>query len=199
MFKKVIASMLSFCLFCCFSVPTFAGALENEKIIDISSLESGSRIPVGDAKYIKTSSGKVVEISELLSFDTEEERDAFLQALQFQTKQYSPVIKFNSSSSRALFNDDVLIAQQTISYVAGAVNLRVAYTTSGSYPHTGSIVSHQAYTTFTGFTVSIGWDESMCSSQITSDGKSIFAQTAGVITINLFVDGFIEPIDFLSI
>lgn len=192
--KKILVFLLSITMICSFSDTVLAqetSAIPDDKIIELPYCPVGEtiKIPVGDAEYIDDGTGNLVKISDLLDFTNQQEADDYIDNMKAQLlnpTQYNPMINFNTRATHG----DALVASQTIA-PAGSIQLRVIYTTSGN-SNTGSITQHQAYTTFTGFTLGFGWNEIMCYSQITSSGKDIYAVTAGELTYNLFVDGFIE-------
>ena len=172
------------------SIPAFAQestSIPEEKILELPFCPEGEtmRIPVGDAEYIKDDSGNLIKISDLLTFESQQEATRFIEEMLIPIEQPNPPISTRSTRG------DGLVDSVSVAGGLGSINLRVSYTTSGD-SNTGKITQHHAYTTFTGFTLGFGWDESMCVSQVTSSGKDIFAQANGVLTYNLLVDGFIE-------
>ncbi len=191
--KKLLSLVLSLVLLFTLTIPASAASFgsANDEILKLPYCPVGEtiKIPVGSAEYIDDGTGNLIKISDLLSFSSQDEADTYIANMKQQLSaptQYNPSINFNSRATHG----DALVASQLISF-ASYINLRVAYTTSGN-SNTGTITYHEAYTTFTGFTLGFGWDERMCSSQITSSGKDIYAVTTGELTYNLLVDGFIE-------
>lgn len=167
-------------------------ASENSVLI-LPDCELGEtlKVPVGNAEYIDDGSGNLLKISDLLSFDSQEAADDYIEQMRTSlesTIQLNPSIEYNPLA-RSTQGSAVVAVKEVI--FNGKINLCVVYTTSGD-SNTGTITHHNAYTTFTGFSYGFGWDESICSSQITSSGKDIYAYTAGVLTYNFLVDGFVE-------
>ncbi len=195
--KKFLSLTLAFVLALAISVPAFAAeptsSIPQGKVLELPYCQPGDtiKIPVGDAEYIDDGSGNLIKISDLLSFETQEDANTYMNSVLSeleQTTQYNPSIDFNLKTRAT--HGDAIVASKKISF-AGHINLGVIFTTSGDH-NTGTITHHKAYTTFTGFTLGFGWDESVCSSQITSSGKDIYAVANGTLTYNLLVDGFIE-------
>ncbi len=198
--KKLLSIIL--CLTMVFSLSATAFAAETEtptssipkdKVLTLPYCQPGEniKIPVGDAEYIDDGNGNLIKISDLLSFDTQAAANTYIDQILTELKnpiQYNPTIDFKPKTRAT--HGDTIVAKQKISF-AGSINLGVTYTTSGD-SNTGKITHHEAYTTFTGFTLGFGWDESICSSQVTSSGKDIYAVTNGTLTYNLLVDGFVE-------
>lgn len=190
--KKILSLIMASIMLLSLSV--FSAAEEyipEEKILELPYCPVGEtrKIPVGSAEYIKDSSGNLIKISDLMFFATQDDADNYISELRQQLStptQYNPSINFNSRATHG----DALVASQGINFVS-SVNLRVAYTTSGN-SNTGTITSHEAYTTFTGFTLGFDWEEEMCYSEITSSGKDIYAAAAGELTWYILVEGLIE-------
>ncbi len=192
--KKIVSILLSLSIIFSISITAFASEASNsvpeDKILVLPDVKVGQtlKIPVGDAEYIDDGRGNIIKISDLMSFDSQAEANNYIDnLLNDKPIKYNPTISF--APIKRATHGDVIVARQSVA--TGSINLGVVYTTSGD-SHTGTITSHEAYTTFTGFTLGFGWDESLCSSQITSSGKDIYAVAKGTLTYNLLVDGFIE-------
>ena len=129
-------------------------------------------VSVGEAKYIDDGIGNLLKISDLLRFETEEDADEFSETIKLEL---SRPIQSNLADQIAPMatHEDVIVDQRKVSF-AGSINLGVAYSTSGD-SNTGYITYHNAYTTFTGFTLGFDWVEQYCNSQVTSSGKDIYA------------------------
>ena len=176
--KKMLALVLSAVMIFAFSVPAFAQELSTgstENIITLPDCPVGERvrIPVEDAGYIVNGAGQLIKISDLISFANQEEANSYIEMMENQlsvTTQYNPTINLDARSTHG----NALVASQDVSF-AGAIELRVAYTTSGN-SNTGTITYHEAYTSFTGFTYGFEWEEKLCTSEITSSGKDVYAR-----------------------
>lgn len=144
------------------------------------------RVPVNGETYIKTYDGRIIPISSLLEFHSSEEASQFRNNLTYSTnifkRDFAEILPLETSGDVTVY---------TLIVGGGTIKLRVAYRTSGN-ANTGTIIYHNAYTTHTGITHSIAWEEKECYSQITSSGKDIYAYAAGEIVGYLLVDGFIE-------
>ena len=192
--KKLLALVLSVVMIFALAVPASAYELSTgstENIITLPDCPVGERvrIPVGDAEYIVNGVGQLIKISDLVSFANQEEADSYIEMMKEQlavTTQYNPTINYNA---RATYGD-ALVASQGVG-LAGTIELRVAYTTSGN-SNTGTITYHEAYTTFAGFTYGFEWEEKLCTSQVTSAGKDIYARAVGELVYYFLIDGFIE-------
>ena len=192
--KKMLALVLSIVMLFTLSVPASAHELtvdSTENIITLPDCPVGERvrIPVGDAEYIVNGDGQLINISDLMSFVNQEEANSYIEMMKkdlLVTTQYKPTINYNARAT----NGDALVASQGVG-LAGSINLRVAYTTSGN-SNTGTITYHEAYTTFTGFTYGFEWEEKLCTSQVTSSGKDIYVRAVGELVYYFLVDGFIE-------
>lgn len=194
MLKKISIVLMSVILILNVGSVAFAQDLETplkNKTLKLQYSPEGELLqtPVGEAEYIDTGKGDLIKISDLFSFETEEEAAKFLETI---TSELSKSIQFNAATQitpMATYGD-TLVSRKIVSFTA-YINLRVSYTTSGN-SNTGYITSHNAYTTFTGFNLGFGWDERICYSQITSSGKDIYAYTSGTLDFYLLVDGFIR-------
>lgn len=196
-FKKTLSFLLvTIMLFSIASISAFAqecaSSIPEDKVLVLPYCPEGEtmKIPVGTAEYIDNGSGDLIKISDLLSFETQSDANNYIDEMRAGLKTSTlcnSAVGFNSISREA--SGDALVDSHNVS-LNGSINLRVSYTTSGN--HTGRITHHEAYTTFTGFTLGFGWDESMCYSQITASQKDIRAVASGTLTYNLLVDGFIE-------
>lgn len=200
MVKKVFSVLLSFVISLSISSTSFAQNLLSPVESEILTLSYFPNkkvicIPVGEAKYIETHNGELIEISDLLSFETNEEANQFSENIELEL---SRPIKLNPSNLGSVINQitpmstnyDVIVASRNVA-IFGKINLRVAYATSGS-SHTGIITYQKAYTTFTGFTFGFGWDERICYSYVTASGKDIYAYTSGTLDYYILVEGFIK-------
>ena len=147
------------------------------------------RIPVGDAEYLDVGNGKLIKISELPSISSQREADTFIsnlrQALANPT-QHNPTIDYTARSTHG----NVKVASIIINGLK-TLALWVEFTTSGD-SNTGIVTYHNAYTTFTGFTLGIAWKQISCRSEVTSSGKDIYASASGEFAYYLLVDGLIE-------
>ncbi|HCX65238.1 MAG TPA: hypothetical protein DHN33_08525 [Eubacteriaceae bacterium] len=192
MFKKIFIVLMSAFLFLSLGSVAFAQGSESPAKSEIVKLPDCTeremlRIPIGEAKYVDDGTGKLIKISDLLSFETQEEATEFSETIESELNKST---QFNHATQIApkSTNGDVLVSKK--STITGSINLRVAYSTSGDN-NTGNITYHNAYTTFTGFTPGFDWDESICYSQVKS-GKDIYAYTSGVLKYYLVVDGGIN-------
>lgn len=147
------------------------------------------RIPVENATYIVDANGKKTPISELPSFSTQQEANAYIQKIlaDLQTP-YAAAPVFINFNTRAGHGDSI-VAQENAGFAT--LSLHITYTTSGDN-YTGRITACGAYTSFTGITAGFGWDERTCYAQILSSGKDIYGYAAGDLTYNILIDGFIE-------
>lgn len=195
--KKILSLFIAAIMCFSLALPTFAeetSSLPSENnILVLPDCEPGTsvKVPVGDAEYIEDSNGNLIKISDLISFDSQDAADDYVEQLRASlenTIQLNPQIEFNPLT-RATHGSAVVAVKEVV--FNGRINLCVVYTTSGD-SNTGTITYHDAYTTFTGFSLGFSWEESTCASQVTSSGKDIFAYTAGVLVYNFLVDGFIE-------
>ncbi|WP_418668095.1 hypothetical protein [Allofournierella sp.] len=186
--KPLVSILLVFVITICFSGITFA----DDNIVSLPRCGVGDRllVPIGDAEYIKDQNGNIIPVSGLLSFDTQQEADAFVKDLLSVFNEPNslavPPINLNLKSTHG----DAVVATRSVAGT-GSIKLHITYTTSGD-GHTGVITSHSAYTSYTGFTLGFGWDESSCYSEIAASGIDIYAYAAGELTFNILVDGFIE-------
>ncbi len=197
MLKKIISLLTLLSLMTTstrFTLPVFAESneCEDNKIIDVDSYSADSdgivRIPVGDAEYIRTLDGTIIRITDLISFDKEEEAARFRENLID-----SMVIDEQLSTDRELLRasyGNQLVASASINGTC-LISLYVSYGTSGDN-FTGYITYHNAYTSFTGYTLSVGWEQTSAHSQVTASGKDIYAEATGDFITYLFVGGLIE-------
>lgn len=195
--KKIISLFLAIVMCFSLTLPTFAeesgSTLSEDNVLVLPDCEPGTslKIPIGNAEYIKDGNGNLIKISDLMSFDSQDAADDYVEQLRESledTIQLNPKIEFNPLTRAT--NGYAVVAVKEVMF-NGRINLCVVYTTSGD-SNTGTITHHEAYTTFTGFSFGFSWEESACSSQVTASGKDIFAYTAGVLVYSFMVDGFIE-------
>lgn len=149
-------------------------------------------IPVGEAKYIEDGTGKLIKISDLMSFETEEEADEFSERMKLELN--SPIqSNFVNQIAPMVSNGDSLVDSRKLGLngSAGSINLRVSYRTSGNN-FTGRVIYHNEYTTYTGFTLGFDWDQRTSTSYVTSSGKDIYASASGTLNFYILVKGFIR-------
>lgn len=191
MIKKIISLILAPILVFAVGITALAEGVTEDRVLELPYCPVGEVIlvPVDDAEYIDDGAGNIIKISDLMSFASKEDADRYIVQLEEELSsvtRYNPSIQWGARSTHG----DAIVASQQIG-IAGTIKLGVVYTTSGD-ASTGDITYHEAYTTFSGFTLGYGWDETLCSSQVTSSGKDIYAIAKGELTFNLLVDGFIE-------
>lgn len=192
----ILLAMTVAMLWSCISSSAAYGYIDEESVIILPKCEVGQviRIPVGEATHIQTQSGRLIPICDLLHFNNQSDADMFrlkVEEMLSSTTRHNPTININSRATHG----DVLVASkkvgEEIMLPLSTLSLRVAYTTSGN-SNTGTITYHQAYTTLTGITTFHDWDESYCNSEITENGKNIYARTAGTITWSLVSEEVLE-------
>lgn len=193
---KRIISLLFVTVICFTMVLTTSGFADNgtdissDRILRLPNCPIGTtmRIPVGNAEYIETAEGQLLKISDLPHFYSQKEAASYIQNIKIASAYpvRHPIRLANTLAS----NYNYRVASVTYNYL-NTVALWVDYTTSGA-SHTGVVTYHNAYTTFTGFTLGIAWHEISCHSEVTSSGKDILASAHGELAYYLLVDGFIE-------
>lgn len=156
----------------------------NENVIDLpddASIEYGEtvRIPVGNARYVKTSEGEVFSISEV---PTKESMENFIRNVNKEN------IDFNEQIFTRQTKKDILL--DSYGSVGTTISLRLQYETSGNN-NTGVIVDHFAYTQLSGPTILVGWEEHYCDSWIVGT-KDVRAKAQGDVILKVFHEGFIE-------
>lgn len=167
------------------------GTDEAPYIIDLDDLEPDIdgiiRFSADNVDYIRTDSGSLIRISDLMRFDTEKEATEFRNSLVSE-------IAINQHTTKEMAQRDThgnqLVASASMNGLC-LISLYVSYTTSGNN-HTGYIMEHHAYTTFTGYTLSVGWNETSAYSVVTSSGKDIYADATGEFITYLLVEGLVE-------
>ncbi len=170
-----------------------AESIDNDsgKILVLPKCPVGGSISVeiGDAEFIQTNEGKVIRITDLLSFSDRNEATQYVQGLKKAIQNpcdHNATIDFSARATHG----DALVRSITYNYL-NTLALRVEYTTSGD-ANTGKITYHRAYTTFSGFTLGIAWNEITCNSQVTASGKDIYASANGELAYYLLIEGLIE-------
>lgn len=165
-------------------------AIDHSAVINPADYSADSdgiiRIPAGSAEYIASEDGTLISIADLIQFDTEEEAEMFRKSLIPEIVISSDCRKNNLRVTHG--NQQVASASMNGLCL---ISLYVSYTTSGNN-HTGYITSHHAYTTFTGYTLSVGWNQTSAYSEVASSGKDIYAEATGEFITYLLVDGLIE-------
>lgn len=191
---KRFVTLLLIAVFC-FNIFSFVLAenerIDSEKILVLPNCSSGNKIkiPVGNAEYIDIGDGSLIKISNLLTFSNQNEADAYVHGLKTALQapiQCNPTIDLGMRTTHG----NVQVSYITYNYL-NTISLWVEYTTSGNY-NTGSITYHNAYTTFTGFTLGIAWHQVTAHSEVTSSGKDIYASATGEISYYILIDGLIE-------
>lgn len=176
-------------LFCCVSFAEEDSASGNIAEIPFCPVGTTQTIDIGNAEYIRTSDGQMMKVDDLLCFSTQAEADEYINGLKDKLRtpvDHAATINFNS---RATYGD-ALVSSITYNYL-NTLALRLEYTTSGN-ANTGVVTYHKAYTTFTGFTLGIAWNEITCNSQITSSGKDIYATANGELAYYILVENLLE-------
>ena len=107
-----------------------------------------------------------------MRFDTEKEATEFRNSLVSE-------IAINQHTTKEMAQRDThgnqLVASASMNGLC-LISLYVSYTTSGNN-HTGYIMEHHAYTTFTGYTLSVGWNETSAYSVVTSSKIETFGRS----------------------
>lgn len=124
MVKKVFSVLLSFVISLSISYTSFAQNLLSPVESEILTLSHFPHkkvicIPVGEAKYIETHKGELIEISDLLSFETNEEANQFSENIELEL---SRPIKLNPSNLGSVINQitpmstnyDVIVASRNV-------------------------------------------------------------------------------------
>lgn len=123
------------------------------------------------------------------TFSSQREADAFISRLRqslTNPAQHNPTIEYGARATHG----NAKVASIIINGI-NTLALWVEYSTSGD-GNTGIITYHNAYTTFTGFTLGIAWKQISCRSEVTSSGKDIYAAANGEFAYYLLIDGLIE-------
>ena len=160
-------------------------AADTSSVLKISDYDDGSdfvQIPVEEYEYIDFGNGEIARIDELLSFENHEQVEEFMES--FNNIDIVENYEIN------LLDNNYTVAVDTIQHGYATVTLYCSYSTSGN--HSGKILSHDAYTTFSGYTLSLGWEERFTSSRITSSGKDIYVEAARELITYFLVDGLLE-------
>lgn len=183
--KKITALFISIALlFSCTQTTLIADeSIQNDKIIDLSNYEVTEEciyIPVNDAEYIKTKSGKLLKISEMPNFSSLEEAKNYYSSLPPISTPVPRDSRGNQLVDSYKFNSNL-----------NSLYLYVSYTTSGNN-YTGQITSHNAYTILDVRAGVYDYDEQVIWSQITTTGKDIMAESAGMLILYLFINGSIQ-------
>ena len=191
MFRKISIILLSVILIFNLGAASFAQEFEESEVLKLPERSVGEmiEIPLGEAKYIEKRSGELIDVTDLLSFDTEDEANAYVEMIKAELNNPAQH-KTDSLIVPMSTNGDILVDQDHI-YLFAYINLRVAYSTSGDN-NTGYITYHNAYTTFTGLTYGYDWNEASCYSQIASGGKDIYAAASGVLDYYFLVNGMLR-------
>ena len=157
--------------------------------------ESITVISENGIDYVIDASGRKLEVSKLPSFSSREEAMKYVRMIKNEVQRNVLV----SDSLRLQNNIGILGNSSSGSYIvdkrqvglAGYINLNVTYTTSGPN-FGGSIIEHNAYTTFTGFTFGFSWDEKVCTSKVSSSGKDIIASATGELVFYFLINNVLE-------
>ncbi len=171
---------------------TVSYAETNEKYALEEKVQS-SGLYVGEDRPIVEINGKQIDTSTLPQFDSHEEAVNYIKAVSKMQYRNYVVDGMNRSgvlSVQATTSGNAMVAAYQVG-VGAQVRLNVSYTTSGPN-HSGKVISHSAYTTFTGLTNGFGWEEKSCSSFVRSNGKDIEATATGELVAYFLVGGFIE-------
>lgn len=172
--------------------------LNNKKAYAANNSE-GVIYDIGVVNDMKTSddsdrvllNGKEIDVNSLLSFDSREEAMTFFNKLErsatVNTKNDLSHLKKGMVSINSTSGNTCVDKQNE---GLATISLCVSYTTTG--PNHGSIISYGAYTTFTGFTNSLGWEERYCSARVSASGKDIIAEASGELMVYFLIENFIE-------
>ena len=190
--RKILSFGLAMVITCSTAVVALADSSDNSgSVIQIPDGVAGEivRIPAGNAEYIKYNDGTLIKISDLPSFDTQEEADRYMENF-INALECAESENINGSVEICSSHGDSIVDSRQIS--GATLRLRVSYTTYGDN-FTGSVTSCQAYTTFSGVTVGLSWNEKTCYANIVgSRKKDIYAYAAGEVVQSLLVNGIIE-------
>lgn len=146
--------------------------------------DQSDKIAVGNAEYIDDGSGILIPISQLPSFDTQEEADKYMDSLVSSVVVEEEYI--DNTVSVAATSLDKTVAQKGIS--GATLRLKVSYSKNSQ----GQVTSRKPYTTFTGFTLGLSWHQKRISSSLSSNKKKISASTSGEIAMYILIDGMLE-------
>jgi hypothetical protein len=198
MLKKLSAIFIAIIMCVCLIPNISVHAEEEEKILDLSTYkndDSITQVVVGNEKYVKLRDGKIISIDSLPSFDSYEEannyRNSLVTSIMDSESLDSQKILINDNHSQLLStHSTVTVASANFSFNCW-VSLKVSYTTSGDH-NTGVITHHNAYTTLSGYTLAVGWEQTSAHSEITSSGKDIYAEGSGELITYILIKGLIE-------
>lgn len=164
-----------------------SASTSNDEILEIPNIGLGENITieVGDAKYIKGINGTIMDINDLMHFNTKEEADHYYTDLKNNptTENDSQKIELFSTSN------DVLVNRHT--FWSSTVDLRLEYETSRDN-NTGVISKLKPYTTHYGITIGQEWKQNSISATKTASGKDVYVFVSGECILYTFVSGTIE-------
>lgn len=197
--KKFLASILSIVLMLSVNNVIFAQGISNDELNEKTikqpyvALNDNEKVQIGNAEYLQDLDGNLIKISDLLTFDSQEEADIFIDELKSKLNnnfEYNALRPINNRLARS-YHYTSTAAKTNVAAGLASVNLKVDYATS--WPgNRGKIIYQKAYTQLTGLTVGLSWKESYCDSYIISNGKDIYARTAGTVAVSLVIQGFVE-------
>lgn len=190
--KKIISTVLSLAMISAFAVPAMAA--ENTKEIQLPSYQENDvfYVPIGNAQYVDFGDGNLVPVSDIPTFNTQAEADAYVAEISAAINSAPTEERIELDTENALLSSysyDTVVATKAVSL--GNVKLHVAYTTSGAN-HTGSVTQHSAYTEMSGFTYGFDWEENSCYTTLQSSGKDIDAYANGTLKYYLLVNTNLE-------
>ena len=179
--RRFLATALSVTLLSSFTTIAYANAPEN--VIQIPEYETGEvvRVPVGDAEYVETFDGEIIPISDLMEFDTSEEAEQYFRNLVQSAETVHYTYTPDELISPLSVSDTVKVSTKTAG-MGAKINLYVHY----------EITEHSAFTTFTGATLGLGWEEQFADTRLSDSGKDIYAEAVGEISGEFLVDGIVE-------
>ena len=187
--KKTVCFVLAILLaVMCISVPVCAEEEQNEpKIVKVPKCPANSsiRVDIGDADYIETSDGELIKVSSLPRADGVTNIKNRIKNAQ-KLGAGDPVlarVAANAEGGSTFGKQKV----DSLNVALATISLYVEYTTSGPN-NTGSITYQKAFTTCTGFTLGWNWKEKTIRSEITSDGKDIYASVNGTVNYYILIE-----------
>lgn len=188
--RRFLATALSVTLLSSFTTIAFANTPEN--VIQIPEYETGEvvRVPVGDAEYVETFDGEIIPISDLMEFDTSEEAEQYFRNLVQSAETVHYTYTPDELISPLSVSDTVKVSTKTAG-MGAKINLYVHYEATGRTPN-DEITEHSAFTTFTGATLGLGWEERFADTRLSDSGKDIYAEAVGEISGEFLVDGIVE-------
>jgi hypothetical protein len=84
MFRKISIILLSVILIFNLGAASFAQEFEESEVLKLPERSVGEmiEIPLGEAKYFENRSGELIDVTDLLSFDTEDEANAYVEMIK---------------------------------------------------------------------------------------------------------------------